>query len=347
MKALTFTDIEKISYETIADPEILDAGDVIVKVSHCSICGSDLHVFHGREKGIEPHTAMGHEFVGEIAETGKSVKTLKVGDKVMSPFSVSCGECYFCRIGLTARCIKSQLFGWIEKGKGLHGGQSQYVRVPLAESTLQKIPDDINAEQALLLGDVLSTGYFCAHQAEIKPKNSYAVIGCGPVGLMAICGAIAQGAEKVIAIDSIEARLKMAETFGAKPVHSKDAIHATRELTSGIGMDAVMDAVGSGPASRLAYDVVRPGGIISVVGVCNDANFSFSPVEAYNKNITYKVGRCPARFYMDKLIPIVQQKKFPITSIFTHRLKLHEGVHAYDVFANKKDGCVKIVLDCS
>ncbi len=175
MKALTFTGHESITFETIRDPEILEASDVIIKVKYCAICGSDLHVYHEREKGIDQHTCIGHEFTGEVVETGKAVKHLKMGDRVISPFTTNCGQCYFCRIGLTARCEKSQLFGWVENGVGLQGGQAEYVRVPLAESTLYTLPDDITYPEALLLGDVLSTGYFCAHQAEIKPQLHYGV----------------------------------------------------------------------------------------------------------------------------------------------------------------------------
>jgi threonine dehydrogenase-like Zn-dependent dehydrogenase len=345
LKALTFVGVEQIAFETIADPSILQSTDAIIKVTHCSICGSDLHVYHGRETGIDHHTAMGHEFTGIVADIGPNVKKLRIGDRVMSPFSTSCGECYFCRIGLTARCVKSQLFGWVENANGLHGAQAEYVRVPFADGTLVKTPDGISNEESLLLGDVFSTGYFCAHQAEIKSKNCYVVIGCGPVGLMAVCGAIAQGAEKVFAIDSIEERLRLAKTFGAVPINTANAKTEIDSITSGIGADAVMDAVGSGAASRLAYEIVRPGGIISVVGVCTDANFSFSPVEAYNKNITYKVGRCSARFYLEKLIPFVQGKKFPIQSIFTNRIPLKDGVQGYETFARKKEGCVKILLE--
>jgi threonine dehydrogenase-like Zn-dependent dehydrogenase len=344
LKALTFTGVEQIAFETIDDPSIIESTDAIVKVTHCSICGSDLHVYHGRETGIDQHTAMGHEFTGIVADIGPAVKKLKIGDRVMSPFSTSCGQCYFCKIGLTARCVKSQLFGWVQNGHGLHGAQAEYVRVPFADGTLVKTPDGISNEESLLLGDVFSTGYFCAHQAEIKPKNFYVVIGCGPVGLMAVCGAIAQGAEKVFVIDSIEERLTLAKTFGAVPINTANAKSEIHSFTSGIGADAVMDAVGSGAASRLAYELVRPGGIISVVGVCTDVNFSFSPVEAYNKNITYKVGRCSARFYIEKLIPIISGNKFPVLSIFTHRLSLAQGVEAYGLFANKRDGCVKLLL---
>jgi threonine dehydrogenase-like Zn-dependent dehydrogenase len=347
VKALTFTGIEHITYETIDDPKLLASTDAIVRVKNCAICGSDLHVYYGRETGIDHHTAMGHEFTGEVVETGKDVKTIRIGDRVMSPFTTSCGSCYYCSIGLTARCVKGQLFGWVENGNGLGGGQAEYVRVPLADSTLQKIPEGISAEEALLLGDILSTGYFCAHQAEIRPTGVYAVVGCGPVGLMTIGSAFLQGAEKVFAIDTVEERLNMARLFSAVPINasSDDPISILREYTSGRGADAVMEAVGSGATNKLAYDLVRPGGIISAVGVCTDSHFPFSPVQAYNKNLTYKIGRCPARYYMDKLVPLVKEKQFDFTSVFTHRMKLSEGFKAYDIFANKKDGCLKVLLE--
>ena len=346
MKALAFHGNQLIRHESIGDPEILQPTDVIVKMKACAICGSDLHVYHEREKGIDPGTAMGHEFAGEIVEIGKSVLTHRKGDVVMSPFTTNCGQCFYCRLGLTCRCIHNQLYGWVEKGKGLHGGQAEYVRVPLADSTLMKIPDGVSLEEGLLLGDILSTGFFCAQQAEVKPKGTYAVVGCGPVGLMAILGARELGAEKIFAIDTVPERLAMAEAFGAMAIDGRNqsAPEMIRDVTEGRGADAVLEAVGSNSAVRLAIELVRPGGIISSVGVCNDEHFAFSPVEAYNKNLTYKIGRCPARFMMEKLLPVVQQKKYNITSVFSHRMKLSEGVYGYDIFANKKDGCHKILL---
>jgi threonine dehydrogenase-like Zn-dependent dehydrogenase len=346
MKAITFRGKQEVSYESIDDPKVLSATDVIVRVTCCAICGSDLHVYHEHEKGIDQGTAMGHEFTGEIVEKGREVRTLKTGDLIMSPFTTNCGSCYYCQIGLTCRCIHGQLYGWREKGKGLHGGQAGYVRVPLADSTLKKIPEGVSEEEGLMLGDILSTGFFCAHQAEIKPKNTYAVVGCGPVGLMAILGAIEYGAEKIYAIDTVPERLAMAEKFGAIPVNAKqqNAVEILKEATQGRGADAVLEAVGSAATLKLGYELIRSGGILSAVGVCNDQHLPFSPIQAYDKNLTYKVGRCPARFMMEKLIPVVQQKKYDITSIITHRLKLSEGVYGYDIFANKKDNCLKVIL---
>ncbi|HEY5824917.1 MAG TPA: alcohol dehydrogenase family protein [Cyclobacteriaceae bacterium] len=347
MKALTFHGKHQVQYESIDDPSIIKDTDVIVRVKQCAICGSDLHAYHELEKGLDHGTAMGHEFVGEIIEIGKEVKSFRIGDQIMSPFTTNCGACYFCQIGLTCRCIHSQLYGWREHNIGLHGTQAEYVRVPLADSTLKKIPEGVSLSEALMLGDILSTGFFCAKQVEIKPKNTYAVVGCGPVGLMAVLGAIEYGAEKVYAIDTVPERLAIAKKFGATTINAsqQNAKEVLKEATQGRGADAVMEAVGSGATLQLAYDLIRPGGIISAVGVCNDMHLPFSPVNAYDKNLTYKVGRCPARHMMEELTPLVQQKKYDFTSIITHRLKLSEGVHGYDIFANKKDNCLKVVLE--
>lgn len=346
MHALTFHGKERIEYETAPDPRIESPTDAIVKVELTAICGSDLHVYHGRETGLDIGTVMGHEFSGTIAEVGGGVTNLVEGDRVMSPFTTSCGECFFCRRGLTCRCIHGELFGWVANGSGLHGAQAEYVRVPLAGSTLHRIPDDVTGEQALLLGDVFPTGYFCAEMAGVETDGVYAVIGCGPVGLMAVLGARHRGAEKVYAIDSIERRLELAARFGAIPVYYRelDAAAAIRDETGGRGADAVLEAVGSAEAGRSAYELVRPGGTIAVVGVHTESRMPFSPAEAYDKNITYRTGRCPARHYMERLIPVIEEIEHDITSIISHRLGLAEGPAAYRMFDEKRDDCIKVVL---
>lgn len=345
MKALTFAAKETIAYSSVADPILSHATDVLVKVKLCAICGSDLHVYHEHEKGIDRHTVMGHEFTGEIIEVGKNVKTFSVGDRVISPFSTSCGRCYYCTIGLTSRCVQSQLFGWVENGIGVQGAQAEFVRVPLADGTLIKVPENINDEHALLLGDIIPTGFFCAKQAEIKSTNSYAVVGCGPVGAMAILGAIQLGAEKIFAIDTLPERLAMAAAMGAIPIMGNaDTVSIIKDKTEGRGVDAVLEAVGNKNTGRLAYDLVRPGGIISMVGVCNDQAMPFSPSEAYNKNITFKVGRCPARHLIHECIHHVTSSRYDYTSIISHRLKLEQGSEGYRLFANKIDNCLKVIL---
>ena len=345
MKALTFRGIKNIGYETVNDPGLLDPADVIVRVHHTAVCGSDLHVYHGRESGLDEGTVMGHEFTGEIVETGKSVKNFKKGEHVVSPFTTNCGHCYFCDIGLTARCVNGQLYGWVEEGIGLHGAQAEYVRVPHADSTLVNIPGNLDPKYALLAGDILSTGYFCAENAEIRPGGLYVVIGCGPVGLLTIMSAFEQGAQHIVAIDTIPERLEIANRLGAIAWHlDENPVLYILEKTHGVGAEAVMEAVGSPVAQDLAIKLVRPGGIISTVGVQTTHDFSFSPIEAYDRNLTFKIGRCPARYYMDILMPKLEDWRWDLDMIFSHELPLREGPRAYEIFDKKEENALKIIL---
>ena len=346
MKALTFHGKHNIQHESVKDPIIEQATDVIVRERIAGLCGSDLHVYHERERGLDHGTVMGHEFVGEIVEVGRRVSKLRKGDVVFSPFTTSCGRCFYCRANLTCRCTSGQLFGWRQGGIGLHGGQAEFVRVPLADSTLLKTPDGLGLETALMLGDILSTGYFCADMAQVSPGGTYAVVGCGPVGLCAVLSAIELGAERVYALDTISERLQLAERFGAMPiaVHNENAVALIRSVTDGRGADAVLEVVGNPGATRLAVDLVRPGGIISTVGVHNEAEFAFSPVEAYDKNLTFKIGRCPARYYMERLIPLAQKRAGDLLQIISHRLPLSAGPRAYEIFDQKKENCTKVIL---
>ena len=346
MQALTFGGKEIIEYSTVSDPELLYPTDAIVKITLSGICGSDLHVYHGRETGLDYGTVMGHEFTGIVEETGKEIKKFKKGDRVLSPFTTSCGMCYYCRIGLTCRCEKGNLFGWVEKGHGLHGAQAACVRVPMADSTLVPLSTDLDEKKGLLLGDVFSTGYFCADNAGIKPPGMYIVIGCGPVGLMTILAAKHLGAQKLIAIDVVPGRLAMAERFGATPLNPSivDVIGEIFNYTEGRGADAVMEVVGSDKTLKLAIDLLRPGGTISSVGVHTAKHFSFSPGEAYDKNLVYKTGRCPARYYAEKLLREEVPQRYAIEDIITHQFPLQEGAKAYEVFDKKMDNCIKAVL---
>lgn len=344
MKALTIHGTKDIRHESVADPALEAPTDAIVKVKLAGLCGSDLHPYHGRER-LDAGTIMGHEFVGEVVETGADVERIRVGDKVFSPFSTSCGTCFFCRSDLPSRCIHGQLFGGIENGVGIHGGQAEFVRVPLADGTLLPVPDGITDEQALLLGDIFSTGYFCADMAGVKPGGVYAVVGCGPVGILAIISALELGGEEIYAIDSVEERLALARQLGARPINfaSDDPVEAVRKATQGRGADAVLEAVGSRSAEQLAFDLVRPGGTISVVGV-HHHDFSFNPGSAYTKNLTYKVGRCPARRYMETLPPVVMRSRHDIACVISHRLPLADGPRAYEMFDRKDEDCTKVVF---
>jgi len=346
MQALTFGGVESIIYQSATDPEILDATDAIVQITLSGICGSDLHVYHGRETGLDKGTIMGHEFVGTVVETGKDVRKFKKGVRVLSPFTTSCGECFYCRIGLTCRCEKGNLFGWVQNNHGLHGAQAQFIRVPMADTTLISLSNDLSEEKGLLVGDIFSTGYFCAENAGINDKGLYVVIGCGPVGLMTIIAAKHLGAGKLFAVDLSDERLKMAKQFGAEPLNpsSIDIRTIIMQATNGRGADAVMEVVGSTEALRLAIDLLRPGGTISSVGVHTAKNFAFSPGEAYDKNLIYKIGRCPAHYYAEKLLREGVIQRYPAENIITHHFTLDKGAYAYEIFDKKLDNCIKAVL---
>jgi 2-desacetyl-2-hydroxyethyl bacteriochlorophyllide A dehydrogenase len=346
MQALTFQGVEQVRLQSVPEPRIEADGDVIVQTRLTAICGSDLHVYHGRETGLDRGTVLGHEFLGEIVELGKRVEQFHLGDLVVSPFSTSCGSCFYCRSKLTARCEQGQLFGWRQGGEGLHGAQAQFVRVPLADTTLVRAPEGLPLEEVLLTGDVLSTGLFSAEAAGVAEGSLVAVVGCGPVGLMAIAAARTCGARLVFAVDWIRERLELAATFGAVPVnfHDEEPSTIVREATDGRGVDAVLEAVGNLPASHLAMSLVRPGGTIMAVGVHTESGFPFKPSEAYDKNLTYRTGRCSARHYLERALEIVRSNRFPLGSVVSHRLPLDEGMEAYRIFAEKLDNCTKVIL---
>jgi threonine dehydrogenase-like Zn-dependent dehydrogenase len=346
MKALTFENLRTVRLSDVPEPKIVEPTDALVGVERTAICGSDMHVWHGRETGIDPGTVMGHEFVGRVLEVGSEVAGLRPGQPVYSPFTTSCGTCRPCRAGLTARCVSGQLFGWVERGRGLHGAQAERVRVPLAGSTLVPLSPALSPETGLLMGDVLSTGFFCARQAGVAPGGTYVVLGCGPVGLMAVLSCVELGAERVFAVDREPARLALAARFGAEPVDfsDQDPAEIVQEATDGIGADAVLEAVGHPSSHAAALRLVRPGGTISVVGVHNDDRFPFSPIDLYDRNLTYRVGRCPARAMADAVQPIAERRSGLLEAIITHRLPLESGPRAYEIFDAKLDGCIKILL---
>jgi alcohol dehydrogenase len=345
MKGICFQSIGVVEWVDLPDPQIEADNDAIVQVELAGMCGSDLHPLFGREPGLDRGTVMGHEFVGTVVSMGDSVSSLNIGDRVYSPFTTSCGVCFYCRIGLTCRCIAGQAIGWRSQGRGLHGGQAELVRVPLADGTLARIPDGMTAESALLLGDNLSTGYFCAEMASIDPHGLTVVIGCGSVGLLSIIAAKMIGASNIVAIDPVERRRSMAAKLGAMAIEpNAQAFDFVHQKTEGRGADSVMELVGMPEAQKLAYQLLRPGGTMSVIGCHSSPNFAFTPTDAYNKNLTYKTGRCPARHYMRLLSPRVLEQAWPVDGMITHRFQPQDCKRAYDVFANQKDGCIKGVF---
>ena len=341
MKAVTYRGPQALSVEQVPDPKVQAATDVIVRVELAAICGSDLHVWHGRETGLDPGTIMGHEFIGAVVEAGAAVTRFRPGQRVVSPFTTSCGTCFYCERGLTARCIQGELLGWVERGRGLHGAQAELVRVPLADSTLVHLPEELPARVAILLGDVLATGYHSATLAGITRGSTCAVVGCGPVGLLAVLAARELGAARVFAFDAVPERRALAARFGAEVERSPEEV---LEWAGGRGVDAVLEAVGSGDASALAFRLVRPGGTIAAVGVHHEAVFPFSPGQAYDKNLTYRIGRCPARSYMERLLPFAVRHQSELSAIVSHEVELAQTPEAYRMFAERRGGCIKVAL---
>ncbi|MDH5381140.1 MAG: alcohol dehydrogenase catalytic domain-containing protein [Cyclobacteriaceae bacterium] len=346
MKAVLFNKPYHPLVETVADPEMLYSTDVIVKVEITAICGSDLHIYAGRETGLDADTIMGHEFVGTVMEVGADVKQFKKGDRVISPFFSACGVCDPCGEGLSCRCDSGQLFGWREKGKGLHGAQAQFVRVPLADHTLMTLPDDLSVHEALLLCDILPTGLFGTDFRPAFENQSLSVVGCGPVGLMAIAGAQFRGWNKVIAFDPDKNRRVMATKMGAiafDPLNADDMLRF-QDQTQGKGSDVVAEAVGSVQAHATSYQIVKKGGNIRSMGVHNEPSFAFSPNDLYNKNITYSTGRCPVQKYWPEALELVRSKKYDVGAIFTHENSVEEAVESYKKFNNKEEGGLKFTL---
>lgn len=345
MRAVTYQGVHALACEDVPAPRIESPEDAIVEVERTAICGSDLHVFHGRERGIDRGTVMGHEFTGRVVEKGSGVRSLRVGTRVVAPFSTCCGACFYCERGLSARCERGALFGWVEGGRGLQGAQAERVRVPLADATLFPVPDSLEPDAALLLADVLPTGFHCAAMADIARGDVVVVLGCGPVGLMVVAVAVDRGAN-VWAVDTVHERLAAAARFGATTLDldQDDVAAAIGDATGGRGADAVLEIVGSAQASALAFDLVRPGGVVSAAGVHHESRFPFSPAQAYDRNLRFVAGRCPARSRMADVLPLLERRP-DLADVFTHHMALADGVAAYDLFDRKADGCIKVALD--
>ena len=346
MNAITFHDIETLVFEQVSDPVLLAPSDAIVRVRAAGICGSDLHPYFGRERGLDPGTVMGHEFLGEVVEVGADVTRFEVGDVVVAPFSTNCGACFYCRTGLTARCESGGLFGWVQGGLGLQGAQAELVRVPLVDGTLVAVPEGLDDAVALLAGDILSTAAFGAELAGVSEGDLVVVVGCGPVGLLAILTALERGAREVVAVDRVPSRLAVAVNFGATPADfsAGDPLAVVRERSQGRGADAAIEAVGSPEATRLAADLLRLGGRLAAVGVHTEPHLALSPGEIYDRNLRYASGRCPARHYMEASLALAVRDEALIGTMISHRLPLSRGVDAYARFAAREDGWTKVVL---
>lgn len=388
MKALCWMGTNDVRVETVPDPKILNDRDAIVKITSTAICGSDLHLLDGYVPTMETGDILGHEPMGEVVEVGSAVKNLKVGDRVVIPFTISCGECFFCRKGLYSCCdnsnpnaeIARQLMGHSPTGilgyshmmGGFAGGQAEYLRVPFADVGPLKIPDGIPDEKVLFLSDAFPTGYMAAENAEIEDGDTVAIWGAGPVGQFAIQSAWMLGAGRVIAIDNVPERLKLAETAGQAETLNFNDINVydqLQEMTNGRGPDRCIDAVGcealAGGTLDGALDAVktatfmatdrvhvlrqaimscRKGGTLSMPGVYVGAGDKV-PLGAFmNKALTWKTGQTHMPKYMPMLLEKIENGDIDPSFIVTHEMSLDDAPKGYEMFKHKQDGCIKVVL---
>jgi threonine dehydrogenase-like Zn-dependent dehydrogenase len=348
MKAITFHGVGDVRTEQVSDPKIADATDVIVRITTSAVCGSDLHQYHGRGGTlVQAGAIMGHEFMGVVEETGAAVREVAVGDRVVAPFSVSCGRCEWCRNRMPTQCTTTgrAVFGG-RFGHVFGGGQAERIRVPFADYLCEKVPADMPDEDAMFLGDILSTGYACAENGGIRPGDTVAVFGAGPVGLLAMQAAQLFGPSRVFAVDRVDYRLALAEEFGAEPVSLDrgDPAERLRGLTGGRGPDVVLECVGHETPFTQAIQSVRPGGAVSSVGVYVEPTMGFPAREAFFKDLTLKMGICNARNYMVPLMGLVRRGKLRPARIITHTLPLGEAPHGYAIFDRKEDRAIKVML---
>ncbi|NIR30971.1 MAG: alcohol dehydrogenase catalytic domain-containing protein [Gammaproteobacteria bacterium] len=355
MKAATFQGVRRVAVREKPTSAILAPGDAIVEVELAGLCGSDLHPYRGRELGLDPGATMGHEFTGRVVEVGREVEGIRPGDTVMSPFSTSCGRCGPCTRGLSARCERGALFGWVQDGRGLEGAQAEYVRVPLAGTTLMARPRTLNALEALLLGDVVATGFYVAERGGVGVGEAVAVLGLGAVGLAAVMASRQAGAYPVLALDAVPERLAVAESLGAAVVPTvndaarlrsdPDIAAEVRRLAGGEGVAVALEAVGTPEATRLALALLRPGGTLGVGGFHTEPVFAVSPGQAYDKNLTISAGRCPVRSRLEALCALQERERLPLERLVTHRVPLSEAADAYRLFDERAQGCVKLVFE--
>jgi len=388
MKAVSWMAPQKMQVRDVPDPKILNQGDCIVRVTSTAICGSDLHLYNGFIPFMEPGDIMGHEFMGEVVEVGSKVQKLKVGDRVVVPFPIACGHCAHCEAGLTSVCENSNpnahiaeklmgdttsgIFGYSHLTGGFAGGQAEYARVPFADVGPLKVPEGLSDEQALFLSDILPTGYMGAEMCDIKPGDTVAVWGCGPVGQFAIASAYLLGAERVIAIDRFPYRLQMArEKAGAITINYEEVdsvVDVLKDLTAGRGPDRCIDAVGvEGHTHGLPYmhdrmkqmmrmQVDRPialreailacasGGTVSVIGVYGGLIDKFPMNAVMNRSLTIRAGQCHVHRYLQPLLERIQKGEIDPTFVITHRMPLADAPRGYQIFNDKLEHCEKIVL---
>lgn len=382
MKALVYHRPKKVTLDTVPDPVIEKNTDIILKVTSTAICGSDLHIYNGLIPQVRP-MVLGHEFMGIVEEIGPEIKHLKRGDRVVVPFPIACGQCFFCEHQLPVQCENSNpnygpeggllrekgaaLFGYTDLYGGYNGGQAEYVRVPFAHYGPRKVDDNLTDDEVLFLTDIFPTGYSAVDWADLKGGEVVAVFGCGPVGVMAMKSAWLKGASRVIGIDHLDYRLEIAQKSARVEVinfKKNDPAELIRDMTGGHGADVVIDAVGMEAdrsllnkaaqlvhleagtlnAFKMCIRAVRRGGTVSVVGVYGTTYDNFPWGQIFDKGIKLCTGQAPVHKYIDKLMNLVKERKVVLDDIITHKFPLERIAEGYQLFCNKEDKCMKVIL---
>jgi len=377
MRAMTYRGPYKVRVDEKPEPVIEHPNDAVVRVTRAAICGSDLHLYHGMMPDTRVGQTFGHEFVGVVEEVGPSVRNLSVGDRVMVPFNIYCGSCFFCARGLYSNCHNVNpnatavggIYGYSHTTGGYDGGQAQYVRVPFADVGPSVVPDWLHPEDALLCTDALATGYFGAQLAEIAEGDVVVVLGAGPVGLFAARSAWLMGAARVIVVDHLEYRLAKAREFAfAETVNFTevdDVVLHLKKATDWLGADRVIDAVGAEADGNLlqhvtgaklklqagspvalnwAIDAVRKGGTVSVMGAYGPLFTSVKFGDAVNKGLTLRMNQAPVKRQWPRLLEHVRAGYLTPRDIVTHRVPLEDVAEGYHIFSAKLDGCIKPVI---
>jgi threonine dehydrogenase-like Zn-dependent dehydrogenase len=379
-----------MSVENVPDPKILNPRDAIVRITSTCICGSDLHLYNGFIPTMEQGDIMGHEFMGEVVEVGSAVnkEKLKVGDRVVVPFTIACGNCFFCERQLWSSCENSNpnywiaekmmgyspsgLFGYTHMMGGYAGGQAQYARVPFADVGPLKLPEGIPDDKVVFLSDIFPTGYFGAVNCDIQPGDTVAIWACGPVGQFAIRSAFMLGAERVIAIDRFDYRLKMARDGGAETINYEevdDVVETLKEMTANIGPDSCMDAVGMEAHDhslmfmvdrakqalkvetdrptvlRQCIQACRKGGTVSVPGVYSGFADTIPMGAFMNKGLSMKTGQTHMMRFMQPLLERIEKGEIDPSFVISHRVPIDAAPDMYKLFRDKQEHCTKVVLD--
>jgi threonine dehydrogenase-like Zn-dependent dehydrogenase len=389
MKAVCWHGARDIRVDTVPEPSILNPRDAIIKVTSTAICGSDLHLYNGVIPTMKAGDVLGHEFVGEVVEIGRGNNALHRGDRVVVPFCIACGGCTFCREGLTSLCDNSNpnaemaealygfsgagLFGYSHLYGGYPGGQAEYVRVPFADVGPLRVPESLSDDQVLFLTDILPTGYMAAENCGIRPGDTVAVWGAGPVGLLAMVSAYLLGAERVIAIDRFPVRLMLAETRAKAETlnyeQTSDVVEELKQRTGGRGPDACIDAVGMeahGTSIDALYDrakqvvglgtdrphvlrqvlqACRKGGTVSIPGVYGGLLDKLPFGAAFAKGLTLRMGQTHVHRYLAPLLAHIESGRIDPTFIISHKWPLSRAAEAYRMWNDKTDDCTKFVLD--